>query len=134
MLLTEDMRGWILICSQYHMNCYHTCLSFSLQIFSYVSLVVCLGGTLNHTVRLDCSVKFLFHAIFSSNEKILHLSSPLFGLCQPQQTKKCEVSYPNVASGHSPAFQKISHNYQVNMHYLINIYEPSSLFRLFLRL
>lgn len=31
MLLTEDMRGWILICSQYHMNCYHTCLSFSLQ-------------------------------------------------------------------------------------------------------
>lgn len=70
MLLAEDMRGWILICSQYHMNCYHTCLSFSLQIFSYVSLVVCLGGTLNHTVWLDCSVKFLFHAIFSLNEKI----------------------------------------------------------------
>lgn len=91
MLLTEDMRGWILICSQYHMNCYHSCLSFSLQIFSYVSLVACLGETLNQyglTVQqwYKHLKKFFFHAIFCSNEKILHLSPPVFGFCQPQQT------------------------------------------------
>lgn len=90
MLLTEDMRGWILICSQYRMHCYHSCLSFSFQIFSYVSLMVCLGGTLNRTIWLDCSAmiqknlkKFFFHAIFCSNKKILQLSPPFFSFCQP---------------------------------------------------
>lgn len=59
MLLTEDMRGWILICSQYHVNCYHTCLSFPLQIFSYMSLVVCLGRTLSDMICLGSMVQKL---------------------------------------------------------------------------
>lgn len=90
MLLTEDMRGWILICSQYHMNCYHSCLSFSLQIFSYVSLVACLGGTLNCRIWLDWPEEvFLSCDILFKWENFTFVSTCFCFLPTPTNIKMC---------------------------------------------
>lgn len=125
MLLTEDMRGWISI-SQYHMNCYHGCLSFSLQILSWSR------GLFGRVIKSH-DTAWLTRRSFSKRK--LYICLHLFlASANPSKHKNVQsVILMWIAATHL-LFRKSVTTTRWILHYLINIHEPGSLFRLFLRL